>query len=80
MNTGSCPLMVNGRSLEPTVPPPGLSALPLEIVTCGWKGALPPSSVESFSVTRLWKMPVLMRSTVFSLSLYAAPRRGSKAL
>ena len=44
------------------MPPAGLSALPLAIVTCGWNGGLPPSSVESFSVTRLWKMPPLARN------------------
>ncbi len=48
-------------------PPAGLSALPLAIVTCGWNGGLPPSSVESFSVTRLWNTPPLARTTVFSL-------------
>ena len=52
----------------PPLPPPGLSALPLATVTCGWNGRLPPSSVESFSVTRLWKTPPLARTTVFSLS------------
>ena len=62
------------------MPPPGLSALPLAIVTCGWNGTLPPSSVESFSVTRLWNTPPLARTTVFSLSAYEMPRRGSKAL
>ena len=72
--------MPNGRSVDPTVPPPGLSALPLAIVTCGWNGTLPPSSVESFSVTRLWKMPPLARTTVFSLTDHEMPRRGSKAL
>ena len=35
--------------------------MPLEMVTCGWKGGLPPSRVESFSVTRLWKIPALAR-------------------
>ena len=32
-------------------------ALPFDTVTIGWNGGLPPSSVESFSGTRLWKMP-----------------------
>ena len=50
------------------MPPAGLSALPLAIVTCGWNGGLPPSSVESLSVTRLWKMPALARMTVLSFS------------
>ncbi len=57
------------RESLPAVPPPaGLSTLPLETVACGWNGGLPPSSVESFSVTRLWKMPPLARTIVFSLS------------
>ena len=47
---------------------PGCPPVPLETVACGWKGGLPPSSVESFSVTRLWKMPPLARRIVFSLS------------
>ena len=53
---------------EPDGAAAGLSTLPLETVTCGWNGGLPPSSVESFSVTRLWKMPPLARTIVFSLS------------
>ena len=46
----------------------GLSTRPFDTVTCGWNGGLPPSSVESFSVTRLWKMPLLARNTVCSFS------------
>jgi hypothetical protein len=42
---------------------------PLATVTIGWNGGWPPSSVESFSVTRLWKTPPLVRSTVLSFSL-----------
>ena len=71
--------MLKARSeLEP--PPDGSATLPLETVASGWKGALPPSIVESFSVTRLWKMPPLARTIVFSLSWYEMPRRGSNAL
>ena len=54
--------------------------MPLEIVACGWNGGLPPSSSESFSVTRLWNTPPLARTTVFSLAAHEMPRRGSKAL
>ncbi len=83
LNTGSCPLMPIGRSaaaLTPPAAPPGLSAMPLATVACGWNGGLPPSSVESFRVTRLWKAPALARTTVFSLSEYAMPPRGSNTL
>ena len=68
--------MPKGRSLA-NATPPGLSALPLDTVTIGWNGGLPPSSVESFSVTRLWKMPVLPRRTVLSFHAYDMPNRGS---
>ena len=69
LNTVSCPLMPKGSVAAALPPaPPGLSTLPFDTVTCGWNGGLPPSSVESFSVTRLWKMPPLARNTVFSFS------------
>ena len=51
LNATSWPLMPNGNEAL-AVPPPGLSTRPLETVACGWNGGLPPSSVESFSVTR----------------------------
>ena len=57
-----------GRLPGFTPTPPGLSTLPLETVACGWNGGLPPSSVESLSGTRLWKMPPLARITVLSFS------------
>ena len=68
MNTRSCAVAPIGRLPGLTPTPAGLSATPLEIVACGWNGTLPPSSVESFSVTRLWNMPTLVRSTVLSFS------------
>ena len=65
---------------RPLPPPTGLSTLPFDTTTIGWNGGLPPSSVESFSVTRLWNMPALVRRMVFSLSEYDMPSRGSKTL
>ena len=59
---------------------PGLSTLPFDNVTIGWNGGLPPSSVESFSRTRLWKTPALARRIVSWFSEYDIPRRGSKTL
>ena len=59
--------MPKGRSVAPPPGPPGLSALPFATVTIGWNGGLPPSSVESLSVTRLWNVPALARATVRSL-------------
>ncbi len=72
--------MPKGRSDAPPPAPPGLSALPLATVTIGWNGGLPPSSDESFSVVRLWNTPTLVRTMVFSLIAYDAPRRGSNTL
>ena len=66
LNVTSCPCMPKGRSLA-NATPPGLSALPFDTVTIGWNGGLPPSSVESFSGMRLWKMPPLPRTTVSGL-------------
>ena len=60
--------MPNGRSVAADVPPAGLSTMPLATVTIGWNGGLPPSSVESLSVTRLWNTPALTRATVFSFT------------
>ena len=68
--------MPKGRSLA-NAAPPGLSTLPFDTVTIGWNGGLPPSSVESFSVTRLWKMPPLARTIVLGLIEYDMPSRGS---
>ena len=56
LNTGSIAVMPNGSDAAPPAPP-GLSPMPLLTLTCGWNGGLPPSSIESFSVTRLWKTP-----------------------
>ena len=75
LNTTSCAVIEKGRFAAP--PAPGLSAMPLLTLTCGWNGGLPPSSDESFSVTRLWNTPALARATVFSLIEYASPARGS---
>src|SRR5438094_8871119 len=75
LKTTSYAVIENGRFAAP--PAPGLSALPLLTLTCGWNGGLPPSSDESFSVTRLWNTPALARATVFSLIEYASPARGS---
>jgi hypothetical protein len=51
--------------------------LPLATVTIGWNGGLPPSSDESFSVTRLWNTPPLARRIVSGLIEYDTPARGS---
>src|SRR5688572_15979588 len=80
LKTTSCACMPNGRSVPPVAPPEGLSTLPLDSVTIGWNGGLPPSSVESFSVTRLWNTPALVRRIVFSLTEYDSPIRGSNTL
>ena len=76
LNTGSMAVMLNGSDAAP--PAPGLSADPLLTLTCGWNGGLPPSSIESLSVTRLWNTPALTLTIVFSFIEYAAPSRGSK--
>ena len=68
LKTGSWPVTAKGRFAPPTLVPAGLSALPFSIVACGWNGGLPPSSVESFSVARLWKTPALARTMVAWLS------------
>ena len=60
-------VMPNGSAAAPPAPP-GLSVEPLLTLTCGWNGGLPPSSSESFSVTRLWNTPALALKTVLSLS------------
>src|SRR5262245_7660427 len=78
LKTVSCAVIENGRFAAP--PAPGLSALPLLTLTCGWNGGLPPSSDESFRVTRLWKTPALARTTVLSFIEYASPARGSSVL
>ena len=71
--------MPNGS--EPAPPaPPGLSTNPLVAPTCGWNGGLPPSSSESFSVTRLWNTPELTLTIVLSFSPYDRPTRGSNTL
>ena len=68
LNTRSCAVAPIGRLPGLTPTPAGLSAMPLEMVACGWNGTLPPSSVESFNVTRLWNVPALARITVFSFN------------
>src|SRR5262245_60980757 len=75
LKTGSIAVMPNGN--DPAPPWPGLSARPLLTDTCGWNGGLPPSSIESLRVTRLWNTPVLALTIVFSFSAYDAPTRGS---
>src|SRR5688572_23324256 len=80
LNSTSCAWTPSGRSAPPDPPPLGLSTLPADTTAIGCSGAFPPSSVESFNRTRLWKIPALVRRMVFGFKEYDTPRRGSKTL
>src|SRR5574340_952757 len=65
---------VSGKRLA--APPPGLSTLPFDTETIGWKGGLPPIKIESLTPRRVKYRPAPPRMMVLSFRLYAKPTRG----